>query len=106
MLVTSVVMVIGSFIMMLSLNVKLALIFFALLPILFFTFSKVISKARDFFSKNQKARDALNAAIDENIKAAMLVRVFVTESIERAKFAEKNEYAREVQKTLLKYLVA
>lgn len=94
--ITSIILVIGSVIMMFKINSSLAVRVVLIFPILVFTFVFIIRKLIVQFGLAQKARDLLNRSIDENIKASMLVRVFVSENVEKDKFDERNVNARSV----------
>ncbi len=65
---------------------KLALIFIAVVPILAFGLIFIIYKALPMFRRVFKKYDALNASIQENIKGMRVVKSFVREDYEKAKF--------------------
>jgi ATP-binding cassette subfamily B protein len=94
--ITGVILIIGSVFMMFSLNAKLAAYIVISVP-LFAGILLLLLKSRfKIFKEVQKARDSLNKVINENIKASMLVRVFVAEKTERTKFKEKNKRSRDI----------
>lgn len=81
----------GSILLMFSLNTKLATIIVIAVPLIIGTIIFAIKDKFKLFKKAQKLRDKLNKVIGENIKATMLVKVFVSEDAEIKKFEEINE---------------
>ena len=86
----------GSLILMFSLNSQLALIIVITAPTIVGILILAIKDKFKLFKKVQELRDRLNKVIGENIKATMLVRVFVCEKTEIKKFEVVNEKNREV----------
>lgn len=86
----------GSLILMFSLNSQLALIIVITAPTIVGILILAIKDKFKLFKKVQELRDRLNKVIGENIKATMLVRVFVSEKTEIKKFEVVNEKNREV----------
>jgi len=84
-------MLIGSLFLMFSINSKLALIIVIAVPTLIAIFILIIKDKFKLFKEVQKLRDKLNKVIAENIKAAMLVKVFVSEKTEIKKFTKVNK---------------
>lgn len=86
----------GSLILMFSLNSQLALIIVITAPTIVGILILAIKDKFKLFKKVQELRDRLNKVIGENIKATMLVKVFVSEKTEIKKFEVVNEKNREV----------
>lgn len=84
-------MLLGSVILMFSLNQKLALIIVIAAPTLIGILILLIKDKFKLFKKVQKLRDKLNKVIAENIKATMLIKVFVSEKTEIKKFKNINQ---------------
>jgi ATP-binding cassette subfamily B protein len=84
-------MLIGSLFLMFSINSKLALIIVIAAPTLIGILVLLIKDKFKLFRKIQKLRDNLNKVIAENIKATMLVKVFVSEKTEINKFKKVNK---------------
>jgi ATP-binding cassette subfamily B protein len=76
---------------MFSINSKLALIIVIAVPTLIAIFILIIKDKFKLFKEVQKLRDKLNKVIAENVKAAMLVKVFVSEKTEIKKFKKVNK---------------
>jgi ATP-binding cassette subfamily B protein len=92
--ITGTVLLIGSVIMMFSLNAKLAAYIVIAVPTFVVILFLVIKNKFKIFNEIQKVRDSLNKVINENIKASMLVRVFVAEKTEIKKFKTQNTLSR------------
>lgn len=89
--VTGVILLIGSVFMMYSLNTKLATYIVLAVPTFTFLLLLFLRKRFEIFKEVQKVRDGLNKIINENIKASMLIRVFVSEKTEVRKFKKQNK---------------
>jgi len=92
--ITGIVLVVGSVIMMFSLNAKLAAYVVIAVPTFVLILFLIIKNRFKIFEEVQKVRDSLNKVINENIKASMLVRVFVSEKTEIKKFKTQNVLSR------------
>ncbi|MBU1120171.1 ABC transporter ATP-binding protein/permease [Patescibacteria group bacterium] len=92
--ITGSVLLIGSIIMMFSLNAKLATYVVIAVPTFVAILVLVLKNRFKIFKEIQKVRDTLNKVINENIKASMLVRVFVSEKTEIKKFKKQNMLSR------------
>jgi len=92
--ITGTVLLIGSVVMMFSLNAKLAAYVVIAVPTFVAILFLVIKNKFKIFNEIQKVRDSLNKVINENIKASMLVRVFVAEKTEIKKFKTQNTLSR------------
>jgi ATP-binding cassette subfamily B protein len=103
-LITSVILIIGSFVAMLSVNAKLALMIFPVFPCMLFLFFVTFGRVMKLFKKRQKKQDELNKVIDENIKASMLVRVFDSQDIERQRFDKENQRIKRLAQRIVKII--
>lgn len=92
--VTGVVLLIGSVVMMFSLNAKLAAYVVISVPVFVAILLLAVKNRFKIFKEIQKVRDGLNKVISENIKASMLVRVFVAEKTEIKKFKNQNTLSK------------
>ncbi len=95
-MVSSLLLVIGSSLFLLSMNWRLALAVLATLPIIVVAFGLIFSKARRLFKRSQEAVDRLNQVINESILGAALVRVLNTGRQEQTKFAQPNTDSRSI----------
>lgn len=90
-LITAILMLIASVYLMYQASPAVAIPIFIVIPLIALIGVLVMRSAIKLFKFIQEKRDKLNNVIDENIKAAMLVRVFVSEDAEMDKFAVANE---------------
>lgn len=79
-------MIIFSMIMCLTINVKMALIFLALLPILGVVLFGIAIYVFPVFKRIFHKYDALNNSVQENVSAIRVVKSFVREDYEKEKF--------------------
>ena len=88
-------MIIFSVIMAMTINVKMALIFLCILPILAGVLFGIATHVHPIFKRIFKKYDALNNSVQENVAGIRVVKSFVRESYETEKF---NQAAEEVRK--------
>lgn len=91
---TAIVLLIGSAIMLLSINASLALPIIALVPVMFIAFMAIFSKAMKLFELSQKIIDKLNLIISESVIGAGLIRVLTSQKYELNKFNQTNLESR------------
>jgi ATP-binding cassette subfamily B protein len=101
-IVSSIFMIIGTCILLLSINWKLALIVMLIVPIIGFSFFVVLRKVRVLFRKSREIIDRLNKIINESIMGAALIRVIHAQQPETIKFLEANAEARDLGMSILK----
>jgi ATP-binding cassette, subfamily B, bacterial len=90
---SSLFIIIGGSILLLTMNWKLALIVLTIIPIIGITFFVVLRKVRALFKTSREIIDWLNKVINESILGSALIRVFNAQQIEYAKFLEANTRA-------------
>ena len=78
--------VLFSLIMAFSINKKISLIFFLIIPILAFVLLFIAKKAHKYFDKVFKTYDKLNNVVSENVRGMRVVKSYVTENKEISKF--------------------
>lgn len=105
-MVSSVVIIIGSAVMLLTLEWRLAIPVLLIIPIIAFTFGTVFKKVRVLFLEARGVVDSLNTVINESILGAMLIRIVNSMHIEHAKFTEVNTKAKNVGFQILKLFAA
>ena len=89
-LVISIIKFIGSFVILASINIWLALVAFAILPFMFiyaFYFNKKMKAA---FKQNRARIADINATIEDNLSGIRVVKSFANEDAEMEKFMEGN----------------
>jgi ATP-binding cassette, subfamily B, bacterial len=102
-IISSFVLIIGSAILLLSIDWRLALAVLALLPLIGVLFIVVFKKLGPLFRAVQEIIDRINAVISESIVGAALVRVVHSESHEMEKFEKHNREGMENGMKILKY---
>ncbi len=95
-IVSSVFIIIGASVMMLTINWKLALCVIAIIPIIGITFAVVLKKVRVVFKQRFAVYDWLNKVINESILGSALVRVVNSQQLEFDKFLKANTQARDL----------
>ena len=93
-LFSSLVLIIGTSVLLLMINWRLALAVLAIVPLIGVTFFTVFSRVRVLFTKAQEVIDWLNKVINESILGAGLIRVLHAGRFEEAKFAAANTNAK------------
>jgi len=89
-------MLILSYIMVISINPQLSLIFLFLIPILALGMYTIILKVQPLFEKVFKTFDRLNKVVQENLRGIRVVKSYVREEYEDNKF-------KDVSKDIAKY---
>lgn len=95
-ILSSVIMITGATILLVSINWKLALAILMVLPIIGLTFGIIFSRSKDLFSQSRKVIDGLNKVINESILGSMLVRVLGAQYTESLKFINANSKAKNI----------
>lgn len=101
-LISSAVLIIGSSIMLLLIDWKLALVVLTIIPIIGITFFVVLKKVRTLFGESRLVIDWLNKVINESILGASLIRVLNSKSKEHTKFLDANSKAKDIGLNILK----
>jgi ATP-binding cassette subfamily B protein len=101
-IISSIFLIVGASILLLSINWKLALGVLAMLPIIGITFSVVLGKVRKLFLKSQAAIDWLNKVINESILGSALIRLVNSQQFEFEKFVAANTEARTISLSILR----
>lgn len=95
MLIRSPFMLISGIILTIVMSPSIAIIFFAITPLLALMMVFVIKKAFPLFTKVQTRIDKVNAVIRENLIGARVVKSFVREDFEEERFGEANTDLKE-----------
>ena len=86
------IMIALSWIMTLLINVKIALLFLIVIPLLGGTLIFIAKKAHPYFIKVFDEYDELNNSVQENVNASRVVKAFVREEHEISKFHGVSNY--------------
>ena len=84
------VLIIGSFIMALFINIKLSLIFIVIIPILVFIVYKIMGKLKPLLLKIKTKLDKTTNITRENLTGVRVVRAFNKQNYETEKFKNAN----------------
>lgn len=101
-IVSSLFIIIGASILLMTINWKLASVVLLLIPIIGITFFVVLRKVRVLFKRSREIIDWLNKVINESILGSMLVRVINSQQLEYDKFLRANTDARDLGLTILR----
>ena len=99
---SSLIIIIGASILLLTINWKLALCVIAIIPIIGGTFYYVLGKVRALFIKSRGVIDWLNKIINESILGSALIRVINSQQLEYDKFLQASTQAKEYGLTILR----
>lgn len=103
---SSIFMIIGTCVLLLMINYKLAIPIIAIIPIVGGAFAFIISKARVLFKRSREIIDWLNKVINESIMGSAIIRVLNSQQLEYHKFLEANTGARDVGLGILRLFAA
>jgi ATP-binding cassette subfamily B protein len=92
--ISSIFIIIGASILLISINWKLALCIIAIIPVIGITFFLVLRKVRALFIQSRAVIDRLNKVISESILGAALIRVVNSQQLEYNKFLDANTKAK------------
>ena len=101
-IISSVFIIVGASIMLLTINWKLALCVIAIIPIIGITFALVLKKVRVLFKESRAVIDWLNKVINESILGSALIRVINSQQLEFDKFLKANTKARDYGLSILR----
>lgn len=91
MAVRSPIMMITAMYFAMQINSELVLVFFCVVPILGFSLFFIVIKSFPLFGKMLEKYDGLNASTQENLNAIRVVKAFVRDTYEKAKFKLSND---------------
>lgn len=100
-IVSSLIVIIGTSILLLTINWKLALTVIAIIPVIAVTFFIILKKVRVLFRRSREVVDWLNKVINESILGAAIIRVINSQQQEYRKFLAANTEAKELGISIL-----
>ena len=101
-IISSVFVIIGTSVLLIMINWKLALAVLAIVPLIGGAFFIVLRKVRVLFRRGREVIDALNKIINESIMGAALIRVLNSQQPESMKFLESNLESRNLGLSILR----
>lgn len=99
-------LVIGSIMMALIVNVKISLIFLIIVPLLIAFLYWVLIKGSNMFNKVQESVDYVNRVIQENIAGMRIIKAFVRRDFENVRFQDSNEKLAKETKDTFRFVEA
>ncbi|WP_319200452.1 ABC transporter ATP-binding protein [uncultured Ilyobacter sp.] len=88
----------GTFIIMFTMNKKLTLIIFSLVPLLIWFAAAKKNLMKISFGKSRKKISAINSQVEDSISGIRVVQAFTNEKFENEKFQKKNTEFREAKR--------
>jgi len=101
-IVSSVFVIIGTSVLLILINWKLALAVISIVPVIGGTFFIVLRKVRVLFKRSRENIDALNKIINESIMGSALIRVLNSQQPESIKFLETNKISLNLGMSILR----
>ena len=90
-LISSILTLVGSFVVMIKLNVPLTLVVLLCIPLVTLLTRVIASRSRDYFKAQQRSLGSLNGVIEENILGLKMVKAFGKQQDVLKQFKEINE---------------
>ncbi|MBQ4067818.1 MAG: ABC transporter ATP-binding protein [Lachnospiraceae bacterium] len=103
-LVISIIKFVGTFIILCLINVKLALVACAVIPVMFVYAFILNRKMKRAFKRNRVKIAEINARIEDNLSGIRVVKSFANENIELEKFREGNDGFLSSKKNSYQYM--
>lgn len=103
-IVISIIKFIGSFAILASINIKLTLVAFAIIPFMFAYAYYFNKKMKAAFKCNRAKIADINATIEDNLSGIRVVKSFANEEAEMEKFREGNSHFVETKKNSYLYM--
>lgn len=103
---SSVFMIIGTSVLLISINYKLAVPVLTIIPLIGVSFYLVFRKVKPLFKKSREVIDWLNRVINESIMGSAIIRVLNSQQSEYHKFLDANTNARDLGLAILRLFAA
>lgn len=100
----SIVMLVGSFILLCSINIELTLITFTIMPFMLYFGMVYNSKMRKTFREIRESLSDVNAGVEDSISGIRVVKSFTNEEYEEEKFDKGNDMFKRLRTKSVKYL--
>jgi ATP-binding cassette subfamily B protein len=101
-IISSVFVIVGTSVLLIQINWKLALAVISIVPVIGGAFFIVLKKVRVLFKKGREVIDSLNRIINESIMGSALIRVLNSQQPESMKFLETNLVSRNLGLSILR----
>ncbi|WP_089985570.1 ABC transporter ATP-binding protein [Clostridium sp. C105KSO13] len=103
-LVISVIKMVGSLVILLTVNVKLTLVAFIFIPLMVIFASYTNRKMKVAFKRNREKIGEINSQIEDSLSGIRVVKSFANENIEMKKFKIGNDNFVKAKKMSYKYM--
>ena len=103
-IVISIIKFIGSFAILASINIRLTLVAFAIIPFMFAYAYYFNKKMKAAFKRNRAKIADINATIEDNLSGIRVVKSFANEDAEMEKFRDGNSRSVEAKKSSYLYM--
>lgn len=103
-LVISVIKILGSFVILLGIDVKLTMIAFAFVPVMLLYAMYFNTRMKRAFKRNRVKIAEINSQIEDNLSGIRVVKSFANEEVELDKFEEGNQGFLAAKKNSYQYM--
>lgn len=103
-LVISVIKIVGSFVILLNIDVKLTMIAFAFIPVMLVYAMYFNTRMKRAFKRNRVKIAEINSQIEDNLSGIRVVKSFANEEVELDKFEEGNQGFLAAKKNSYRYM--
>lgn len=90
-LVISLIKIIGSFVILINIDVKLTMVVFAFVPVMLLYAAYFNTRMKRAFKRNRVKIAEINSQIEDNLSGIRVVKSFANEDVEMKKFEEGNQ---------------
>ncbi len=105
-IVSSIFLILGTSVLLISINEKLALPVLGIIPLISITFYLVFTRVRVLFRRSREVIDWLNKVINESILGSAIIRVLNSQASEYDKFLDANTEAKSIGLGILRMFAA
>ena len=105
-IVSSVFLIVGTSVLLITINWKLALPILGIIPLISITFFIVFAKVKILFKRSREVIDWLNKVINESILGSAIIRVLNSQTSEYDKFVSANTEAKSIGLGILRLFAA
>jgi ATP-binding cassette subfamily B protein len=102
----STIMIIGSFVILLGVNIKLTLITFTIIPFMIYFAMHYNKKMRSNFRKTRESLADINGRLEDSLSGIRVVKSFTNEEYEMDKFDDGNSNFKVLRTQAMRYLGA
>ena len=95
-LVRAPVMLVSALVLSIRISLRLSSVFLAAMPLLLVVVCVILTRVSPIFRSLQEKTDALNLVVQENLAGIRVVKSFVRETEEEAKFGRRNRDLKEI----------